>query len=249
MTSNDRQRARHQGTPPGRPAAHPTTFRQGAEPDLILADEEEEYDEPWPPSRLPSSSRRYDVDAYAQGNPRYALHPSQVQRIPLRSSAGRLTEEPATPPRRRRSGGLFRSHPLLWVGFGMLVMLLAWTGLQALGGWWSLHQDDVTYGLPRTAQYDVVVGHSDSASTPTHFIVLNLNATVVVIELPGGDTAKARIYRGPQLFGPSANLFPVTLSFPDPAGGGQPNMEIHVQGQIFVYLNQHGQFVPQASSH
>ena len=109
--------------------------------------------------------------------------------------------------------------------------------------------DDVTYGRPRTAQYDVVVDHNDSPSHPTHLIALNLNASVVIIELSGGDITKAHIYRGPQLFGPGADLFPVTLSFPDPGGNGQPNMEVHVQGQIIVYLNQNGQFVPQGSSH
>jgi hypothetical protein len=158
-------------------------------------------------------------------------------------------EQPAAPPSRRSSGGVFRSHPLLWVDFGMLAMLLLWTSLQALGAWWSLHQDDATYGRPRTAQYDVVVGHGDSASNPTHFIALNLHATVIVIELPGGDSAKARIYQGPHLFDPGADLCPVTLSFPDRQGDGKPNMEVHVQGQIFVYLNQNGQFVPQGSSH
>ena len=126
---------------------------------------------------------------------------------------------------------MFRSHPLLWAGFGMLAMLLLWTGLQALGAWWSVHQDDVTYGRPRTAQYDVVVGHNDSPSHPTHVITMNLDGTIVIIELPGGDTSKARIYQGPHLFGPGAALFPVTLSFPDPQGQGQPNMEVHVQGQ------------------
>lgn len=205
------------------------------------------YDDQWP-GRLPSSSHRYAQPTTTQGHTRVVPHPGQMQRtpIPARRSAQRLTEEP---PPRRRSGGVFRSHPLLWVGFGMLAMLLLWTGLQALGAWWSAHQDDVTYGRPRTAQYDVVVGHSDSPGTPTHFMALNLNATVIVIELPGGDTAKARIYRGPQLFGPDANLFPVTLTFPDPTGDGKPNMQVHVQGQIFVYLNQNGQFVPPGSSH
>jgi hypothetical protein len=212
------------------------------------------YDDQWP-GYLPSSSRRYTLPS-TQGDTGYTLHPTQVQRLPIpaRRSAlpptsGRVTEEQQPGPSRRTSGGLFRSHPLLWVGFGMLVMLLAWTGLQALGSWWSLHQDDVTYGRPRTAQYDAVVGHNDSPASPTHFIALNLNATVVVIELPGGDSSKARIYRGPPLFGPGAALYPVTLSFPDPAGNGQPNMDIHVEGQILVYLNQHGQFVPQPSSH
>jgi hypothetical protein len=212
------------------------------------AETEMDYDERWPP-RLPSSSRRYDLTT-TQSRTRLVAHPDRVQRapIPARRSAQRMTEEPATAPP-RWSSGVFRSHPLLLVGFGMLVMLLAWTGLQALGAWWSLHQDDVTYGRPRTAQYDVVVGQNDSASSPTHFLALNLNATVVVIELPGGDSSKARIYRGPQLFGPDANLYPVTLSFPDPTGDGKPIMEVHVQGETFVYLNQNGQFVPQVSSH
>ena len=209
--------------------------------------QEIEEDERYYSSRLPSSSRRYDLTS-PQGNTRYAFHPAQVQRIPQRRSASppaQSTTEERPAMRRRR--GWFRSHPALWLGFGMLLMLLAWTGLQALGSWWSVHQDDVTYGRPRTAQYDVVVGQSDSASTPTHFIALNLDATVVVIELPGGDTSKAKIYRGPQLFGPGADLYPVTLSFPDPNGDGKPNMDIHVQGETFVYLNQNGTFVPQSS--
>ena len=215
---------------------------------------EMDYDDQWP-GRLPSTSRRYDLTT-TQGSPRYRVHPGQMQRVPIppRRSAlspvGRMAEEqPAAPAHHRRRGGLFRPHPLVWTGFGMLVMLLAWMGVQALGSWWSLHQEDVTYGRPRTAQYDVVVGHNDSASNPTHFIALNLNAMVVIIELPGGDSSKSKIYQGPQLFGPGAALYPVTLSFPDPTGDGRPNMEVHVQGQIIVYLNQNGQFVPQGSSH
>src|SRR5260370_1020298 len=147
------------------------------------------HDDQWP-GYPPSSSHRYTMPS-TQGDINYTLHPDRVQRrpIPARRSAlsptGRMTEEQQPAPPRHRSGGLFRSHPLLWVGFGMLGMLLAWMGLQALGAWWSLHQEYVTYGRPRTAQYDVVVGHGDSASSPTHFIALNLDAMVVVIELPG----------------------------------------------------------------
>lgn len=213
---------------------------------------EGEYGEPWP-TRLPSSSRRYSLPT-TQGKTSLTVHPDRVQRrpVPARRSAlppaGWMTEEPAAPPR-KRSRGLFRSHPLLWVGFGMLVMLLMWVGLQDLGAWWSMHQDDVTYGRPRTAQYDVVVGHNDSAAHPTHLIALNLHGTILIIELPGGDVSKAHIYEGPHLYDPGADLFPVTLSFPDPAGDRHPNMEVHVQGQVILYLNQKGQFVPQGSSH
>src|SRR5260370_38245463 len=110
-------------------------------------------------------------------------------------------------------------------------MQLYLPGPLALGRWWSLHQDDVSYGRPRTAQYDVVVGHDDSAGTPTHFIALNLNATVVVIELPGRDTPKSKIYRGPPLFGPGATPYPATPSFPHPPGDGTPASDIQRQGE------------------
>ena len=219
-----------------------------------VSETSQEYDEPWP-ARLPSTVRRYDLPMSGQSRTSYRWHPDQVQRtpIPARRSAlptgGRQTEETAAPPRHSRNRGLFRAHPLLWTGLGMLLMFLLWVGLQDLGNWWSLHQDDVTYGRPRTAQYDVVMGHHDSSAHPTHLIALNLNATVIIIELPGGDINKAHIYQGPQLFGPGADLFPVTLSFPVPAGQSLPNMEVHVQGQVILYLNQNGQFVPQGSSH
>lgn len=220
-----------------------------------ISETADEYEELWPPPRLPSSSRRYDLPTSSQGRTSYRWHPDQVQRtpIPARRSApqpagGRQTGEAAGPPRRTKSRGLFRAHPLLWLGAGMLLMLLMWVGLQDLGAWWSAHRDDATYGRPRTTQYNVVVGHHDSPAHPTHFIALNLNATIIIIELPGGDSSKARIYRGPQLFGPGADLFPVTLSFPVPAGQSLPNMEVHVQGQAILYLNQNGQFVPQGSS-
>ena len=225
-------------------------YHQALPDDLHTAD-----DEPWP-GRLPSSSRRYDRSvAPAQDRAIITMHPNKpVPRsaIPPRRSAmppaeRRQTEDTLDPARRRRRG-LFRAHPLLWLGSGMLVMFLLWVGLQDLGAWWSVHQDDVTYGRPRTSQYDVVVGHNDSPTHPTHLIALNLHGTIQIIELPGGDSAHARIYQGPHLFGPDVDLVPVTLSFPDPAGDGHPDMEVHVQGQIIVYLNRNGQFVLQGPS-
>ena len=220
-------------------------------------EDEMEYDDPWP-GRLPTSSRRYDraVAPSSSGRPIVpTYHRQQVlpAPIPARRSAmqtvarRRQTEDTVAPAHRRR--GFFRAHPLLWLGFGMLLMFLLWVGLQALGSWWGVHQDDVTYGRPRTSQYDVVVGHTDSPDHPTHLIVVNLHGTIIIIELPGGDLSKAHIYEGPHLYDPGADLVPVTLSFPDPSGDGHPQMDVHVQGQIIVYLNQNGQFVPQGPSH
>ncbi len=222
-------------------------------------DDEGDDDDMWPP-RLPNSSRRYDVASPQQGTTRYQFHPDQVQRIPPRRSAQhvngaqttrgtqRTTEDiPVTSARHTRRG--FRAHPVLWLGVGMLLMFAAWTGLQALSSWWMLHQADATYGRPRTAQYDVVVGHNDSPTHQTHLIAMNLHARVIIIEIPGGDSAKAKIYPGPQLYGPDADLYPVTLRFQDVDGDGKTDMIVIVQGTQIIYLNQNGQFVLQPQSH
>ncbi len=211
-------------------------------------DDEGEYDDVWPP-RLPNSSRRYNMASPQQDTTRYQFHPDQVQDIPKRRSAppAQRTTEDVLAARTRRKSGWFHSHPLLWLGLGMILMFAAWTGLQALSSWWSVHQNDVQYGRPRTAQYDVVVGHNDSPTHQTHLIAMNLHARVVIIEIPGGDSAKAKIYPGPQLYGTDADLYPVTLRFQDVDGDGKTDMIVTVQGTQIIYLNQNGQFVLQPS--
>ncbi len=226
--------------------ANSTTYQDSAG-HLIETDDEGGYDDVWPP-RVPNSSIRYNV-ASLQGTPRYQFHPDQVQGIPKRRSAPlaqRTTEDvPITHTRRKR--GWFRAHPVLWLGLGMIIMLAAWTGLQAVGSRWVVHQDDVQYGRPRTAQYDVVVGHNDSPTYKTHLIAMNLHARVVIIEIPGRDSSKAKIYQGPQLYGQDADLYPVTLRFQDVDGDGKTDMIVTVQGTQIIYLNQNGQFVLQPS--
>ena len=94
----------------------------------------------------------------------------------------------------------------------------------------------------RTYQTDAVVGHSDSADNPSHFIAINLNGHVEVIEFPGGDATHAKISIGPPLIGDNASLIPVTVSFKDANGDGKPDMLIHVQDQTIVFLNTGTQF-------
>ena len=55
---------------------------------------------------------------------------------------------------------------------------------------------------------DAVVGHNDSPANPSHFIALNLNRHIVIIELPGADPSKAKIYTGPILLGDGQDLTP-----------------------------------------
>ncbi len=137
-----------------------------------------------------------------------------------------------------------RRLPLLAVLAGMLAMALLAYGLMAFGSWWQIHQDDVTYGRPRTYQFDAVVGHNDSPANPTHFICINLNRHVEIIEFPGGDASHARVYQGPVLFGDGQNLTPVTAEVRDVNGDGKPDLIVHIQDQQIVFINNGTQFRP-----
>src|SRR5260370_26213170 len=151
-------------------------------------------------------------------------------------------------PRLIRTGvrhrGMLRVHPLLLLGLGMIVMLVLWTLLTLAVSWWNTTWDDIHYGRPRTFQIDAVVGQNDSAASPSHFIALNLNGRIEVIEFPGGDGSKARIYLGPQLYGTDADLIPVTLSFVDVNGNHRPDMLLHFQNTPLVFINDQGGFPP-----
>src|SRR5579864_4830677 len=169
-------------------------------------------------TRSHTSIRRYDLPPL-----RDALEDPETQTgtvIRRRRSAinpdkqvtgGRITSKAVVPPITKTPttsplhlpGGLRRIKgiPLVAVLLGMVVTVALVMSFSAIGNWWQIHQDDVTYGRPRTFQIDAVVGHNDSPVNPSHFIFMNLNRHVVIIELPGGDASHSRIYSGPTLFG------------------------------------------------
>ena len=136
------------------------------------------------------------------------------------------------------------AHPLLYLGIGMIAMLALWTLLTSAFSWWNTTWDDLHYGHPRTFQIDAFVRHNESAGTPSHFLAINLNGRIEVIEFPGGDGSKARIYLGPQLFGTGDDLIPVTLGFADVNGDHLPDLIIHFQSSRIVFINDHGGFRP-----
>jgi len=127
----------------------------------------------------------------------------------------------------------------------MLVMIALWVLGNLAANWWNMTQDDWHYGRPRTFQIDAVVGHNDSSTNPSHFIAVNFNRHITIMEFPGGDATKAKDYLGPTLFGDGQNLTPVTLSFKDVNGDGKLDMIVHIQDQTFVFLNDGTQFRPQ----
>ncbi len=185
----------------------------------LLSDVED--DDAYYPQRMPTSVRRY-VDTRGnqviqQGNKRIVIH-----------------DRP--PPKRR-------VHWLLILGIGMLLMLGLYLGLTWVANWWTNHQLDVAYGFPRTYQMDAIVYPGDTAANPSHYIFLNLNGVVEIIELPHGDSIHARIYKGPRIFSDNAPLIPVTGEFRNV--NGKVEMLVHIQDQVLVYINDGDQFKPQ----
>jgi len=235
---------------------------------------EGEYDDDVWPVRPSSSARRYhglaDVrtesgrtaDVQVQpgrrarpGGERHTIPPRRTAtqaRMPAvqpTSSRVYIDEEntrttDAYHPARRFVGGQRRSHWLMFVGLALFVMILGWLALSAVGSWWQTTQNDWRFGRPRTFQIDQVVGHRDSPQNPSHFIAMNLNRHILVIEIPGGDVSKSVVYSGPTLLGPGQDLTPVTLSFQDINHDGKLDMIVNVQGSQFIYLNENGTFVP-----
>jgi hypothetical protein len=142
-------------------------------------------------------------------------------------------------------GRHIRGVPLVAGLLGMVVAVTLILSFSAISNWWQIHQNDMTYGRPRTFQINAVVGHNDSPANPSHFIFINLNRHVVIIELPGGDASHARIYSGPTLFGNGEDLTPVTAEFKDVNGDGKPDMIVMIQDQRLVYINDGTEFRPQ----
>lgn len=185
-------------------------------------------DETWPPKTPPSARR------YARAAPPPARSTSTAIAAPIATRRGAIpatrTTEGLPGTRRRVPARLI----LLIIAIG-LVLYLGFVVVSALMNWWQVTQDDWHYGRPRTFQVDAVVGHNDSAANPSHFIALNLNRHIEIIELPGGDASHARIYNGPVLVGQGDDLTPVWIEFKDVNNDGKVDMIIHIGSSGVIY--------------
>jgi hypothetical protein len=212
---------------------HPedTPFLSGEmQPGFLVADdyELEEGDEYYQ-TRLPTSARRYQGMPLATrgGSVKMVEHyhqqPLRAHRQPVPSPPRSYRDEdehlPVTPRR--------RIHPLVWIGSFCIVLVFGWIGLNSAAAWWQGVQDNWTYGQLRHFTLDAVVGHTDSPTSPSHFTAENDRGHIYVIELPGGDTAKAHIYQITAIPGNDGNP-PVRISFQDLNRDGKPDMLVEI---------------------
>lgn len=114
--------------------------------------------------------------------------------------------------------------------------------ISAIVQWGQTTWDDIRYGRPRTMHLYGFVGHDDAHGIPSHFIAMNLNRQVVVLEIPGGNIRNIRSYLGPYLFGIQEALTPVHIELTDKDRDGLPDLLVRVNQEEIVYLNRDGAF-------
>jgi hypothetical protein len=213
--------------------------KQAPKPDAVTADTKETSDDfkEERSTRLPTSTRRYTM---------VSQRPIEVSRalVPVRS--GKTTAEYQAPSKQQPKPRHRGKHWLWYVGISALISWFLYSVAMGPGAaWWTTHNNDVTYGFPRTYQTDAVIGHSDDKAHPTHFLAVNLRGEIIVFELPGNDPNHGQQYDVTRMVGTDAADFPVTLTFKDLNGDGKLDMIVQiVGGQPFAYINDGSKFRP-----
>ena len=202
-----------------------------------IADDTMDDDDSLYETRMPTSTRRYKSPSSQRiTNDEPVSQGAFIQRRSSRySQPTHGTASNAVAPARTMQPR--KSFPLVSTLIGMVITIILIMSFSVLSSWWNTYQDDLHYGRPRTFQMDAVVGHGDSPSNPTHFIFMNLHRHVQIIEIPGGDPARSRIFVGPVLYGDGQDLVPVTGEVRDVNGDGKLDLIVHIQNQQIIFLN------------
>lgn len=130
------------------------------------------------------------------------------------------------------------------VTIALLLLVLGFSGSVVLN-WAGEKFNDLQYGRPRTFQTDSVVGHNnDSDFAKSHFIALNLNGQIEIIEIPAGDGSKAVSYVGPNIV--NSNI-PIKVKFVDVNDDQRPDMVIEIEdgsNHVMIWPNTGQKFDP-----
>ncbi len=126
----------------------------------------------------------------------------------------------------------------LAIAAGAMIGLLGlYVAASAAVDWVQVKADDMQYGRPRTMQIDAYVGHGETEGVPSHFIAMNLNRRVTILEMPGGDSTQAKTIVGPYLFGHGEDLTPVQVSAQDVNADGQADLLVSIKNEQLIYVN------------
>jgi hypothetical protein len=221
------------------PSRHPVGHWAGLHP------------EDQPQQTRPSRGQRYvdwdeddDERDEEEEEGRFALPTARLRPCAIRRDVAPSRRGGYLPAGQRQERPRRRPHWMPRLGLALSLVFLSWLLLTEAATWTQHALDTLHYGSPRTYQTDAVVGHGDSPTHPSHFIALNLDGHLEVIELAGGNPAHAHIYVGPTLTGPEAAQVPVTIQFQDVNGDGKPDLLLLFNGIQVVYLNTGTSFQP-----
>lgn len=195
---------------------------------LPLEDLEDELFTGTPQLRsMPSQPSR----AFPQVHPQpERLRPTQPQPV-ARKKQGSQVEA------RKNDASKAQVRAMAILAGAVLCAFMLYITVSALLEWAQVKLDDFQYGRPRTVQMDAYVGHAEAEGVPSHFIAMNLNRRVTIMELPGGDSTKANTIVGPYLFGQGEDLTPVQLNAQDVNADTHPDLVVTVKSEQLIYLN------------
>lgn len=168
--------------------------------------------------------------------PRRSVPPSQPdpQRLrPTKPQPARPGKKAATVP----ASQVVQARTIAMLAAGALTLLTLYVVVSSAVEWTQVKLDDLQYGRPRTMQVDAYVGHSEAEGVPSHFVAMNLNRRVTILEMPGSDPTKVNTIVGPYLFGQGEDLTPVQLNVQDMNGDAKPDLIVSVKSEQLIYLN------------
>ncbi|MDQ5825150.1 MAG: hypothetical protein M3441_13225 [Chloroflexota bacterium] len=187
------------------------------------------------------NNRRPQAAPTRQYNPAAAHTMSQrvLAAVPMTQAhpQQRQNERAERAPREGVSLSKAQGKALAMAVGAMIAVLALYVIVSAAVNWTQVKLDDFQYGRPRTTQMEAYVGHAEAEGSPSHFIAMNLNRRVTILQLPGGDSTKATAIVGPYLFGQGEDLTPVLLNVQDVNVDGKPDLVVSVKSEQLLYLN------------
>jgi hypothetical protein len=147
----------------------------------------------------------------------------------------RQTAQRAAAPARAEK--VVEARAVMLIAGAAVLLVTLYAVISAAVEWTQVKLNDLQYGRPRTMQMDAYVGHSEAEGVPSHFVAMNLNRRVTILEMPGGDSSKVNTIVGPYLFGQGEDLTPVTLNSTDLNTDGRADLIVSVKNEQLLYLN------------